>query len=161
MKKIIVLIITVLAISVLSGCMDNKTVDVKNSTNSTAGTNVNSKIEGGNVSNDYVGNLNLTDEIDKSTGNSKGTSTGTGNAGSEWCVPGSKIKVKLPGGEKEYTVTGITTYKGIEVCRAERDYENGKSSYYYSKDDKFQAMNSNATGPGAYSEAMSNVTSTS
>lgn len=165
MRKVTVLIIAVLSISVLSGCVDNKSADksknvstdVKtgiNSTNSTA-TVAGKNIEASNVSQSQkTGNLNLTG------GNSKTTGTGAGSAGSDWCLPGSKITVNMPSGEKEFTVTGITTYDGREVCRAELIYENGKTTRYYSKDGKFEAMNSSASGPGnVYSEAKTNVNS--
>ncbi len=163
MKKTIILIIAILSISVLSGCVDNKTVDTQkgNSTGTSIESNIKSNVEynnGSSDNSDNVGPLNLTDEIDNSVGT--GTSTGS-NTGSDWCVPGSKIMVKLPSGEKEYTVAGPDVYKNRNVCRAERNIENGTSVYYYSKDGKYAAMFSNATGSGgAYSEAMSNVTST-
>jgi hypothetical protein len=165
MRNVTVLIIAVLSISVLSGCVDNKSADkskdvstdVKtgiNSTNSTA-TVAGKNIEAGNVSqNQKTGNLNLTG------GNSKTTGTGAGSAGSDWCMPGSKITVKLQSGEKEFTVAGITTYQGREVCKAELIYENGKTTRYYSKDGKFEAMNSSASGPGnVSSEARTSVNS--
>lgn len=162
MKKTIILIIAILSISVLSGCVDNKTVDTQKG-NSTDGksveSNIKSNIEYNNASRDNV--LNLTDEIDKSVGTGTSTGSNTSNTGSDWCVPGSKIMVKLPSGEKEYTVAGPDRYRDRDVCRAERNIENGTSVYYYSKDGKYEAMFSNATGSrGAYSEAMSNVTST-
>lgn len=170
MRKVTVLIIAVLSISVLSGCVDNKSADNKstdksknvstdvktgiNSTNSTA-TVAGKNIEAGNVSQSQkTGNLNLTG------GNSRTTGTGAGSAGSDWCMPGSKIMVKLPSGEKEFTVAGITTYLGREVCRAELIYKNGKTTRYYSKDGKFEAMNSSASGPGnVSSEARTSVNS--
>lgn len=153
MRKVTVLIIAVLSISVLSGCVDNKSADkskdVQTGINSTA-TVTGKNIEAGNVS-QKTGNLNLTG------GNSKTTGTG---AGSDWCMPGSKITVKLPSGEKEFTVLGITTYQGWEVCKAELIYENGKTTRYYSKDGKFEAMNSSASGPGnVSSEAGTSVNS--
>ena len=169
MRNVTVLIIAVLSISVLSGCVGNKSTDksknvnvstdVKtgiNSTNSTA-TVAGKNIEAGNVSQSQkTGNLNLTGGNSKTTG----TGTGAGSAGSDWCMPGSKITVKLPSGEKEFTVAGITTYLGREVCRAELIYENGKTTRYYSKDGKFEAMNSSASGPGnVSSEARTSVNS--
>ena len=169
MRKVTVLIIAVLSISVLSGCVGNKSTDksknvnvstdVKtgiNSTNSTA-TVAGKNIEAGNVSQSQkTGNLNLTGGNTKTTG----TGTGAGSAGSDWCMPGSKITVKLPSGEKEFTVAGITTYLGREVCRAELIYKNGKTTRYYSKDGKFEAMNSSASGPGnVSSEARTSVNS--
>ena len=171
MRNVTVLIIAVLSISVLSGCVGNKSTDksknvnvstdVKtgiNSTNSTA-TVAGKNIEAGNVSQSQkTGNLNLTGGNTKTTG----TGTGAGSAGSDWCMPGSKITVKLPSGEKEFTVAGITTYLGREVCRAELIYKNGKTTRYYSKDGKFEAMNSSASGPGnVYSEARTSVNSSS
>ena len=171
MRNVTVLIIAVLSISVLSGCVGNKSTDksknvnvstdVKtgiNSTNSTA-TVAGKNIEAGNVSQSQkTGNLNLTGGNTKTTG----TGTGAGSAGSDWCMPGSKITVKMPSGEKEFTVTGITTYDGREVCRAELIYENGKTIRYYSKDGKFEAMNSSASGPGnVSSEARTSVNSSS
>lgn len=169
MRKVTVLIIAVLSISVLSGCVDNKSADksknvstdVKtgiNSTNSTA-TVAGKNIEAGNVSQSQKTRvLNMTGENSKTTG----AGTGAGSAGSDWCMPGSKITVKMPSGEKEFTVTGITTYDGREVCRAELIYENGKTIRYYSKDGKFEAMNSSASGPGnVYSEARTSVNSSS
>lgn len=162
MRKITVLIIAVLSISVLSGCVDNKSADksknvstdVKTGINSTA-TVAGKNIEAGNVNQSQkTGNLNLTGENGKSAG------TDAGSAGSDWCMPGSKITVKLPSGEKEFTVTGITTYQGMKVCKAELIYENGKTTRYYSKDGKFEAMNSSASGPGnVYSEAKTSVNS--
>ena len=169
MRNVTVLIIAVLSISVLSGCVGNKSTDksknvnvstdVKtgiNSTNSTA-TVAGKNIEAGNVSQSQkTGNLNLTGGNTKTTG----TGTGAGSAGSDWCMPGSKITVKLPSGEKEFTVAGITTYLGREVCRAELIYKNGKTTRYYSKDGKFEAMNSSASGPGnVSSEARTSVNS--
>ena len=169
MRNVTVLIIAVLSISVLSGCVGNKSTDksknvnvstdVKtgiNSTNSTA-TVAGKNIEAGNVSQSQkTGNLNLTGGNSKTTG----TGTGAGSAGSDWCMPGSKITVKLPSGEKEFTVAGITTYLGREVCRAELIYKNGKTTRYYSKDGKFEAMNSSASGPGnVSSEARTSVNS--
>ncbi|MBU0777939.1 hypothetical protein KKF82_06755 [Patescibacteria group bacterium] len=162
MRKITVLIIAVLSISVLSGCVDNKSADkskdVQTGINSTAEPQSNAsgeKIEAGNMSQSQKTRvLNLTGENGNSTG------TGAGSAGSDWCMPGSKITVKLPSGEKEFTVTGITTYDGREVCKAELIYENGKTTRYYSKDGKFEAMNSSASGPGnVSSEARTSVNS--
>ncbi len=168
MRNVTVLIIAVLSISVLSGCVDNKSADkskdvtpvVKTGINSTAGQQSNAsgeKIEAGNVS-QKTRALNMTGGISKTTGT--GAGTGAGSAGSDWCMPGSKITVKLPSGEKEFTVAGITTYQGREVCRAELIYENGKTTRYYSKDGKFEAMNSSASGPGnVSSEAKTSVNS--
>ena len=170
MGNVTVLIIAVLSISVLSGCVDNKSADNKsadkskdvntdvktgiNSTNSTA-TVAGKNIEAGNVSQSQkTGNLNLTG------GNSKTTGTGAGSAGSDWCMPGSKITVNMPSGEKEFTVIGLTTYESREVCQAELIYKNGKTTRYYSKDGKFNAVFSNASGSGdVYSEARSQVNS--
>ncbi len=167
MRKVTVLIIAVLSISVLSGCVDNKSADksknvstdVKtgiNSTNSTA-TVAGKNIEAGNVNQSQkTRNLNLTGGNSKTTG----AGTGAGSAGSDWCMPGSKITIKMPSGKKEFTVVGITTYDGREVCRAELIYENGKTTRYYSKDGKFEAMNSSASGPGnVSSEARTSVNS--
>lgn len=164
MRTVTVLIIAVLSISVLSGCVDNKSADkskdvkdVKtgiNSTNSTA-TVAGKNIEAGNVSQSQkTRNLNLTGENSKTTG--------AGSAGSDWCMPGRKITVNMPSGEKEFTVAGITTFQGKEVCKAELIYENGKTTRYYSKDGKFEYMNSSASGPGnVSSEAGTSVNSSS
>ena len=149
MRKITVLIIVVLSISVLSGCVDNKSADKsKNaSTDVKTGINATTTAAGKNVSqNKNTTNMTLTG------GNSR--TTGAGSAGSDWCKPGSKIMVKLPSGEKEFTVTGITTYKGREVCKAELIYENGNTTVYYSKDGRFEAMNSSASGPGNVSSEV-------
>lgn len=166
MRNVTVLIIAVLSISVLSGCVDNKSVDkskdvtpvVKTGINSTAGQQSNAsgeKIEAGNVS-QKTRALNMTGGNSKTTGTGAGKSAGTGagSAGSDWCMPGSKITVKLPSGEKEFTVAGITTYQGREVCKAELIYENGKTTRYYSKDGKFEAMNSSASGSGNVSSEV-------
>ncbi len=112
-------------------------------------------IEAGNVS-QKTRNLNLTG------GNSRTTDAGTGagSAGSDWCMPGSKITIELQSGEKEFTVAGITTYQGREVCKAELIHENGKTIRYYSKDGKFVAMNDSASGSGnVSSEAKTSVNS--
>lgn len=155
MRKVTVLMIVVLSVSVLSGCVDNKSTDkskngstiIKSGINATA-TVAGKNIEAGNVSQKTV-TLNLTGGNSKTTG-----------AGSDWCMPGSKIRVKLASGEKEFTVSGITTYQGREVCMAELIFENGKTTRYYSKDGKFEAMNSSAKGPGnVSSEARTSVNS--
>jgi hypothetical protein len=168
MRKVTVLIIAVLSISVLSGCVDNKSADksknvstdVKTGINSTNSTNSTATVAGKNIEAGNVNQSQKTRNLNLTGGNSKTTGTGAGSAGSDWCMPGSKITVKLPSGEKEFTVTGITTYKGREVCRAELIYENGKTTRYYSKDGKFEAMNSSASGPGnVYSEARTSVNS--
>lgn len=78
---------------------------------------------------------------------------------SDWCTTGNKITVKLPSGNKEFTVVGLTTYQGVDVCQAELIYNNGKAIKYFSKDGAFDAMISNASGSGdVYSEASSNAT---
>ena len=164
MKKTIFLIITVLTISVLSGCVDNKTGDAKTVINSTAG--IESKVKTDKASNDNYETLNLTDGAVKITGSGtstftgSGTSTLTGTGNAEWCRPGSKIKVQQPSGEKEFSVIGLTTHEGREVCQAEFVYPNGKSTRYFSKDGKYDAVISNASGSGGvYSEARSQVNS--
>ena len=149
MKRAIFLIMAVLLISGLSGCMNNKPGNATTPLNTTTGMESEIKAGEGKKLPDF---FNLTSE---STRNYS-----TRNAGDGWCTPGSKIMVNLPSGEKEYTITGLTTYKDREVCRAELKFENGTSVKYFSKDGRFQAMVSNASGQGSvHSEASTAVSS--
>jgi len=165
MRTVTVLIIAVLSISVLSGCVDNKSADKSKDVTPVVKTGINSTPgQESNVSGEKI-KLNLSDKstgTGASTGTDTGASTGAGTGSADWCIPGSKIIVNMPSGEKEFTVTGITTspkYQG-DVCRAELISENGKTEKYYSKDGKFEAMNSSASGPGdVYSEAGTSVNS--
>lgn len=156
MVKTVALILAVLSISVLSGCVDN---NISSAINETDAGNIKASI---NESVDAVANesnrtkalkasigvLNLSDREDKYSATNV----------QDWCTPGSKITVKLPSGEKEFTVAGITTYQGKEVCKAELVYENGKTTRYFSKDGKYEVMNSSASGPGSvYSEARTDI----
>lgn len=162
MRKAVFLLIAILSVSLFSGCVDNAinqnkrlNESVKSDTNVTSGIKAGPDTESVNANRTGTGQgdaaLNLSD---------KGGAGNSNSGGANWCVPGSKVTVLLPSGEKEYTVIGITTYKGREVCQAEMKYENGTSVQYVSKDGKFMAMVSKASGNGSvYSEAKSQINS--
>lgn len=63
-----------------------------------------------------------------------------GGSGPSWCKAGTQITASGTGAQGEYTIKGITTYKGQEVCEAEIKTGQGSVSYYYSQDEQFAVM---------------------
>lgn len=146
------IILSFVAILVLSGCVDktdNKNDTRSNIVDSPTGT----EYESG------VANIG----IDAQTKINVNTDTG-----SDWCEPGSKIAVKLPSGQEEFTVVGITdytdengkTYSGL--CKAERAIKGGSSVRYFNKEGTIDIMksDSSSTSGSAYAESSSYVSVT-
>jgi hypothetical protein len=63
-----------------------------------------------------------------------------GMVGSDWCKPGTSITSNQQG-QYSFTIKGLTTYNGQEVCEAYATYDHvGQSvnvTYYFSKDNKY------------------------
>lgn len=93
-------------------------------------------------------------ELSSSTGS---TSDYISNNDVEWCKANEKIIVTVFKNQEEFIIKGITNYNDKEVCKAERLFENGVSTRYFSKDGKYVVMtslsSSSAGSANAYSEA--------
>lgn len=65
-------------------------------------------------------------------------SQGSG-AGPDWCKAGTKITASGPQGEGSFTIKGITTYQGKDVCESEWATTDGTMTQYFNKDGSFTA----------------------
>lgn len=65
-------------------------------------------------------------------------SQGTGT-GPEWCKAGTKITASGPQGEGSFTIKGITTYQGKDVCESEWATTDGTMTQYFNEDGSFTA----------------------
>lgn len=167
MKKLIVLLLVLSTI--LSGCVSNTKTD-NNKTNvdkndgedsdtvEKANTGIMSKqldddnnvADNGNIDNNGIKyNIN---KLSASSG-SDTQESGEINMGSEWCKADSKITIPAVKTHEQFTVKGITTRDGIEVCEAEITRENGKSTVFFSKDNKYVSMTSTSSSTGSLSKA--------
>lgn len=154
MKKLAILLVTIFLI--LSGCVDK----------TKTGANVDNGDKDINKNVDKENNVSKGDTIVIANTNVSVNGANTNNLDVdndiyEWCSPEDKIVVQTTKGQEEFTIKGITTYQGREVCQAEQIYDNGKKVRYFSKDGKFVSEIADSSGSGnvsAYSEASVNVT---
>lgn len=160
MKKTIVIIMIMLSISILSGCISDNKINSKNVTDTNTTKNISSevKISDGQTKTEEVSNVS---KLILTVADKESDSKRSDDTDADWCKPGNKLTVKLQSGDKEFTIVGLTTYQEREVCKAEILYENGKSIKYFSKDGKFQAMDSKSesSSGNVYSEARVGINS--
>lgn len=60
--------------------------------------------------------------------------------GPDWCKAGMKITSSSPQGQGTFTIKGITTYSGKEVCQAEWNLSQGVMTEYFSKDSSYMHL---------------------
>ncbi len=65
-------------------------------------------------------------------------SQGSGT-GPDWCKAGTKITASSPEGEGSFTIKGITTYQGKDVCESEWTTTDGTMTQYFNEDGSFTA----------------------
>lgn len=169
MKKLIVLLL-VLSI-ILSGCVSNTKTDNNKTNNDKNDKGDTDTVEKANIgimakrldaNNNGIDNgtdSGINNDINNDVGKlSASTGSNTGESGeismgSEWCKTGSKIIIPEVKTQEQFTVKGITTRDGVEVCEAEIIRENGKSTVYFSKDNKYISMISTSSSTGSSSKA--------
>lgn len=158
MKKLAIL--SIVAILILSGCVDN--ADNKDSTksstlNSTTGANIDVKSDVETVDTGIEQKIDVSSDVSSDVSN--------GETGSDWCTPGDKMTVDIRGNQEEFSVIGISTYtdeKGNvheNVCKTEKTIQGGTSVRYFNEDGSFVAMVSKSSGANANSNAEAIATS--
>lgn len=65
-------------------------------------------------------------------------SQGTGT-GPDWCKAGTSVTSSGPQGEGSFTIKGMTTYQGKDVCESEWTTTDGTMTQYFSEDGSFVA----------------------
>lgn len=65
-------------------------------------------------------------------------SQGTG-AGPNWCKAGTSVTSSSPQGEGSFTIKGMTTYQGKDVCESEWATTDGTMTQYFNEDGSFTA----------------------
>ena len=152
MKKLVIL--SFVAILILSGCVSK--TDNKNDTQTNVVNSPKSGI-GSGIAN--VGADNAQTKIDISDKNNADTSG--------WCEPGSKVTVKLPSGQGEFTVVGISSYTDsgntyYGLCKAVRTIKGGSSVRYFNKEGTIDIMKSESSSNNgsAYAESSASVSVT-
>ena len=150
MKKLVIL--SFVAILILSGCVSK--TDNKNDTQSNVVNSPKSDIESD------IANAGI--DAQTKIINEKTDEKNNANTGSGWCEPGSKITVKLPSGQYEFTVVGITTYTDNGktyngLCKAERSIKDGSSVRYFNKEGTIDIMKSESSSNDGSANAESSA----
>lgn len=140
---------------VLVGCIDKKTEKDNNvgNTNVTENTSAETNISDNNAN--VTDGINIpADNIETDNDNVE-TDSDT-DISSGWCDAGVMITVH---GE-EFTIKGIVTYQGREVCQAEQISGNNKKIRYFSQDGKFvsEIATSSSTSGNASASSQASVT---
>lgn len=157
MSKLTILsIITIL--SVLSGCIGNNGVDKING-NSTYNDNIdnnNTKNIDNTIKYKEDGNENLetfANEDDIEEDNSQIIDMNGNKNSDNWCRPEDKITID----GKEYTIKGITEYKGENMCKGEKTSGNTIETVLFSEDGSTKCTSSESYSGSSSAKAFACV----
>ncbi len=120
-KKIITTILLVAGLILLSGCVDNKTDPPTATTPATQ------------ITSQSTNNANMNTVSTRSA-------SPLISANEDWCTAGNKKTIA----GKEFTIVGTVTDNGTELCKAELEIPDEKTTYYFSEDGNITRMNSSS-----------------
>jgi hypothetical protein len=78
------------------------------------------------------------------------------SANEDWCTVGNKKTVA----GKEFAIVGTVTDNGTELCKAELEITNEKTTYYFSEDGNITRMNSSSSSSNVNASASASASST-
>jgi hypothetical protein len=79
------------------------------------------------------------------------------SANEDWCTVGNKKTVA----GKEFAIVGTVTDNGTELCKAELEITNEKTTYYFSEDGNITRMNSSSLSSNGNASASASASSSS
>jgi hypothetical protein len=77
------------------------------------------------------------------------------SANEDWCTVGNKKTVA----GKEFAIVGTVTDNGTELCKAELEITNEKTTYYFSEDGNITRMNSSSSSSNGNTSASASASS--
>lgn len=175
---LILLVLTIIAVILIIASNNIANNTINNTTNNVINNTTNNEVN--NITNGVINNttntslnksLFLSNGLSKSLSSNQSTvnsslnitvsdkllsisdtpiSTTSENTQSDWCIPNTKIIINF----RNYTISGITTIKNHEVCKAAIQIPNGETIHYWSKDKSFDYETSIAKSDGTSKQVI-------